>query len=88
MIRQKCSKIRKIKASLQDLLAPLTGKPALTCAIVLMAVYAALDCPEFALVLLLPVAACIRFFPKSQANQSSESPYTKIKTINIILIRK
>lgn len=65
MIRQKCSKIRKIKASLQDLLVPLTGKPALTCAIVLMAVYAALDCPEFALVLLLPVAACIRFFPKS-----------------------
>lgn len=54
----------KIKVSLQDLLTPLTGKPALTSALVLMATYASFNCPEFAPVLLLPLAMSIRFFPK------------------------
>lgn len=62
---QKHRRLDKIKASLSDLLAPLTGKPALTASLVLMAVYASIDCPEFAPFLLIPIILFLRFFPKS-----------------------
>ena len=51
--------------SWRDLLAPLTGKPALACALALMATYASLDCPEYAPILLFLILAAFRFFPKS-----------------------
>jgi len=53
------------KNSLKELIEPLTGKPALTCALALMALYASLDCPEFALFLMIPVGICLWCFPRS-----------------------
>ncbi len=55
----------EFRDSWRDLLSPLTGKPALACALALMATYASLDCPEYAPVLLALVLVSFRFFPKS-----------------------
>lgn len=55
----------EFRDSWRDLLNPLTGKPALACALALMATYASLDCPEYAPVLLALVLVSFRFFPKS-----------------------
>lgn len=65
MQKQTYRRLDKFKASLRDLLSPLTGKPALTCALVLMGVYASIDCPEFAPFLLIPIILFLRYFPKS-----------------------
>lgn len=56
--------IRNLNNSLGDLLLPITGKPALTCALVLVGVYASLDCPSFAPVLLASIAIIVKFIPK------------------------
>ena len=56
--------IRNLNNSLGDLLFPITGKPALTCALVLVGVYASLDCPSFAPVLLASIAIIVKFIPK------------------------
>ncbi|WP_290744418.1 DNA internalization-related competence protein ComEC/Rec2 [Fibrobacter sp. UBA4309] len=49
----------------QELIAPLTGKPALACTIFLLATYASLDCPEYAVFLLTFSFLAIRMFPRS-----------------------
>lgn len=65
MIGQKKRFSTFFRTSWQELLAPLTGKPALACAIALMATYASLDCPAYAPVLLAIVLAAFPCFPKS-----------------------
>lgn len=52
-------------ASLQELAAPLAGKPALVSALTLMAVYASLDFPGYAPFLLIPIAVAARTFSRS-----------------------
>lgn len=52
-------------ASLQELAAPLAGKPALVSALTLMAVYASLDFPGYAPFLLIPIAIAARTFSRS-----------------------
>lgn len=59
------SYLSKIKKALQELLIPLTGKPALTGALVVMCVYTSLDYPNYAPFLLFPIAISVFFFPKS-----------------------
>lgn len=54
-----------ILASLQELAAPLAGKPALVSALTLMAVYASLDFPGYAPFLLIPIAVVARTFHRS-----------------------
>ncbi len=54
-----------IFASLQELAAPLAGKPALVSALTLMAVYASLDFPGYAPFLLIPIAVVARTFHRS-----------------------
>ncbi|MCQ2060900.1 MAG: DNA internalization-related competence protein ComEC/Rec2 [Fibrobacter sp.] len=61
----KTRKWTNFQQSLRELLQPLTGKPALLSALALMATYASLDFPNYALALLLPIALTIHFFPKS-----------------------
>ena len=48
-----------------ELIDPLAGKPALVASLTVMATYASLDTPTFAVALLLPIAICTRFFPRS-----------------------
>ncbi len=61
----KTRKISLILASLQELAAPLAGKPALVSALTLMAVYASLDFPGYAPFLLIPIAVVARTFHRS-----------------------
>lgn len=65
MTRPKYNKLHKISDSLQNLTSPLIGKPALSCALVLMAVYACFDTPIYGFILLLSLVLLIRFFPKN-----------------------
>jgi len=50
---------------MSDLLAPLAGKPALVASLTVMATYASMDCPAYAVALLAPVVIFAHFFPKS-----------------------
>ena len=52
-------------SNLQELTAPLAGKPALVSALSLMALYAGLDFPDYAPFLLIPIAIAVRGFPRS-----------------------
>ena len=54
------------KKTFQDLLSPIVGKPALTCALVLMGTYASFDVPTFAPALMLTLAIANHFFPRSR----------------------
>ena len=59
-----------IFASLQELAAPLAGKPALVSALTLMAVYASLDFPGYAPFLLIPIAVVARTFHRSSRSSA------------------
>ena len=65
MIRKKQSRKALFLQNMQELINPLAGKPALTAALTVMAVYAGLDTGIYAPFLLLPIAFTTRFFPKS-----------------------
>lgn len=65
MIRQKQHFLEKIRISAEELLAPLAAKPALVAALTLMATYGSLDAPDYAPLLLIPVALSVFAFPKS-----------------------
>lgn len=62
---KKTRKNARIQCNLQELTAPLAGKPALVSALTLMALYASLDFPGYAPFLLIPVAVAARTFPRS-----------------------
>ncbi len=64
MQRKQGTVIHNLSVSLEDLLFPITGKPALTSALVLAGVFASLDCPSFAPVLLASIAVTVKFIPK------------------------
>ena len=64
-MKQKTSKKQRFREELLQLLTPLTGKPALLSAIVVMALFASLDNPAFAAVLLFPIALGTHFFSRS-----------------------
>ena len=49
-----------------DLLSPIVGKPALTCALVLMGTYASFDFPAYAPALMITLAIANHFFPHSR----------------------
>lgn len=57
----KTSKKQRLKKDLLQLLEPLTGKPALISALVVIAAFASLDNPSFAAALLIPIAILTHF---------------------------
>ena len=64
-MRKKQNRKAVLLQNMRDLMDPLAGKPALVAALTVMATYASLDAPEFAVALLAPIAICTRFFPRS-----------------------
>ena len=62
---KKTRKNARTLCNLQELTAPMAGKPALVSALTLMALYASLDFPGYAPFLLIPIAVAVRTFPRS-----------------------
>lgn len=58
--------LKSVQKAFSDLLAPIVGKPALTCALVLMGTYASFDFPAYAPALLFTLAIANHFFPRSR----------------------
>ena len=58
--------LKSVQKAFSDLLAPIVGKPALTCALVLMGTYACFDFPAYAPALLFTLAIANHFFPRSR----------------------
>lgn len=65
MIRKKTNRKELFLQNIRDLINPIAGKPALVSSLTVMAVYASLDTPTYAPILLLPIALTVHFFPKS-----------------------
>ena len=65
MIQKKTNRKQVFLQNIRDLTNPIAGKPALAASLTVMAVYASLDAPLYAIFLLIPVAFATHFFPKS-----------------------
>ena len=63
-MKNKWSKKHPLSTDFSELIAPLTGKPALLSSIIVCTVFASLDEPTYALAMLCPIIIAIHFFPR------------------------